>query len=285
MTKKAPDHSPATYVITNGERDIYVGVTRNLHERLKSHDAHVGAAFTRENRGPWFVLHAETHDTIEAAEELELRWTSTLNTTGTLPFLDFKPKAWNERHSDRKMRDAEGRASTPTMREVYDTKAKTAEKITADMYEKLGGGPAPTPPPPMAERKQSREQRIRAGYETESGDLAPLIPKTAPIKRNPSIGEAQQELYCAGYRAYTRRNGANRTSYIVEKALSGRIVAELWKIKGNVNGTDIIDAVRDDMKRLAEEREQRAEQDAGDQTKDLEPEQDGERQRHHPRGA
>jgi putative endonuclease len=60
-----------TYILQSEKSGrYYVGHAEDIHERLKRHNA--GKVTATRNKGPWVIVHFETHDTKAAANSREL---------------------------------------------------------------------------------------------------------------------------------------------------------------------------------------------------------------------
>ena len=61
---------PYVYILICADGSLYVGQTRNLQERLASHNAGTGAQHTRERR-PVRLAYAEAYETAQQATRRE----------------------------------------------------------------------------------------------------------------------------------------------------------------------------------------------------------------------
>ncbi len=58
------------YILVNGTRKTYVGITNDLERRLKAHNNGTGAKYTR-GRGPWRYAYTEPHPNRSEASKRE----------------------------------------------------------------------------------------------------------------------------------------------------------------------------------------------------------------------
>jgi len=59
------------YILQCADGTLYTGITTDMERRQKMHESGKGAKYTR-NRGPFTLIHAETHATRSEASKREL---------------------------------------------------------------------------------------------------------------------------------------------------------------------------------------------------------------------
>jgi putative endonuclease len=60
------------YMLKNSKGRLYIGITKNLHDRLRYHNAHQGAQFTK-SKDLFFVVFSEMYSTLLQARKREVQ--------------------------------------------------------------------------------------------------------------------------------------------------------------------------------------------------------------------
>lgn len=61
------------YMIKNSENKIYIGVTKNLSQRLNYHNTKQGANFTKKSDATFEIAFQEKYNTLEQARKREIQ--------------------------------------------------------------------------------------------------------------------------------------------------------------------------------------------------------------------
>lgn len=191
-------HPPIVYAITNGAGALYIGMTTNMQARLRQHNGRFGAAFTKEHAGHWREVYRQVVANEAEGRCIEAWWSNWLNDVGPLPFLTFKPSAWQREHHDHKRRHqeknkprAETQAAAWRRQMDDDAKARAAAErarhrplcrceviavlltqgVTTSKEEAARLGVVST-----------AVEYTRAGY--VNSRIAPMLPRRVPLDRN-----------------------------------------------------------------------------------------------------